>query len=101
MKLRFKEMAALIAAFAAGGALNAQITSVAYGFCSQPYAPTTFLSKPNKPYCATNRNCSDWEVENYRTDVERYYRDLGRYANEVDQYYSDAVDYVGCMRDLD
>lgn len=63
-------------------------------------APSTFLVKPNKPYCATSRNCSDWEVQNYRNEIDRYFDNLRRYAQEVDQYYSDAGDYISCMTDL-
>ena len=64
-------------------------------------APSAFLTKPSKPYCATNRSCSDWEVSNYRREVSSYYDSLNRYAREVDEYYNQASSYVKCMSDLD
>jgi hypothetical protein len=75
--------------------------NAAFGFCSQPMAPTAYLSKPRKPFCATDRSCEQWEVDMYRNRVRDYYSNLRQYANEVDQFYRDAADYVDCMSDLD
>lgn len=93
--------AALVAAFAAGNLAQGGPASAAYGFCYEPSAPSAFLRKPTKPYCAATRSCSDWEVDAYRSEVDRYFRDLGIYADEVDSYYSDAVEYIRCMSELD
>lgn len=98
---RLKIAAALVAAFAAGSVVNVGTANAAYGYCSQPNAPSTYLRKPSKPYCATNRTCSDWEVTSYRDELDRYFRNLRTYAEEVDSYYSDATDYISCMSKLD
>jgi hypothetical protein len=73
-----------------------------FRYCSQPIAPSVgFITKPSKPFCAAARNCSEWEVSAYRSDVESYYRKLKRYAEEVETYYADAATYLKCMADLD
>ena len=101
MESKFKGAVFMFVAFAAGGAVQAQMTSVSYGYCTQPFAPSAYLSKPSKPFCATMRNCSDWEVRSYRYEVDRYYANLRRYAGEVDDYYEEAISYIRCMQDLD
>lgn len=73
----------------------------ASGFCSQPMAPTSYLTKPRKPFCATTRSCDDWQVQAYRNEVSRYFNNLRNYADDLDRYYSNAVDYIECMSDLD
>lgn len=73
----------------------------AYGFCSQPTAPSPFLRKPSKPFCANDRSCERWEVDSYRNDVDRYFRSLKSYIADVDSYYSEAYSYAKCMSDLD
>lgn len=98
---KLKIAAALLAAFASGAVLDVGTAKAAYGFCYEPSAPSAFLRKPTKPFCATNRSCSDWEVNSYRSEVDRYFRNLREYADEVDRYYSDAADYVACMSKLD
>lgn len=70
-------------------------------YCSQPNAPSTYLSKPAKPYCAATRDCEEWQVSSYRNEVESYYRKLKTYAQEVEAYYADAGEYVQCMARLD
>ena len=98
---RLKITAGLVAAFAAGTLLDVGTASAAYSFCYEPTAPSAFLRKPTKPYCAINRSCSDWEVNSYRNEVDRYFRNLREYADDVDRYYSEAADYVACMSKLD
>lgn len=98
---KIKITAALIAAFAAGSTLDVGTAQAAYGYCSQPMAPSAYISKPNKPYCFSARNCSDWEINSYKRDVDSYYEDLRRYAGQVDDYYNDATKYVKCMSYLD
>ena len=82
-----------------GGSSNAALAS--YGYCSQPMAPSTYLNKPSKPYCATAGTCKQWDVDNYKNQVNSYYDSLNRYAREVDDYYEQASRYVKCMADLD
>ena len=99
MALLNKRLAACAAVLILGSsAIPAQAS---FGYCSQPMAPSTYLSKPSKPYCVTSRSCSEWEVSNYRSQVRTYYDSLNRYAREVDTYYDDASRYVKCMSDLD
>lgn len=81
--------------------VDAGVTSVAYGFCSQPTPPSAFLSKPSKPYCFSVRNCSSWQINSYRNEIDRYFRNLRNYAAEVDSYYRTATEYVECMSHLD
>lgn len=91
----------LVVAFGLGFISSSQPAKAAILFCSQPYAPTAYLSKPSKPYCLTFGQCERWEIDNYRSEVDRYFRSLSQYADEVDNYYADAVQYVRCMSDLD
>lgn len=93
--------AALLGAFVLGNVANMSSASAAYGYCFQPSAPTAFLSKPTKPFCAASRSCSEWEVSSYRNEVDSYLRNLRNYADDVDRYYSEAAEYVRCMSDLD
>lgn len=73
----------------------------AYGYCSQPLAPTLYARKPSKPYCAINRSCSQWEVDNYRHDVDSYFRSLKEYLGKVDDFQEEAYVYAKCMAQLD
>lgn len=59
------------------------------------------MTKPQKPYCFTARNCSSWQINSYKSDVDRYYENLRRYARQVDDYYESATTYVECMSYLD
>jgi hypothetical protein len=99
--MRGKTVAAAGLAFAAGLTVNSAPVQAAFGYCSQPMAPSVFLSKPSKPYCAISRNCSEWDVQMYRNEIDRYFDSLRRYASQVDDYYSDAQTYISCMADLD
>lgn len=75
--------------------------SAALALCSQPMAPTTWLHKPTKPFCAASRTCEEWEVDSYRNEVERYYSSLKSYLAEVDAFYEEAYSYAKCMAALD
>lgn len=92
---------ALAVAFVAGNMLDVGVANAAYSFCYEPRAPSVYLRKPTKPYCAASRSCSDWEVQSYRNDIDRYFRNLREYADSVDKYYSDASEYIACMSKLD
>jgi hypothetical protein len=91
---------ALIAALAAliGPAMPA---GAAFGFCMSPTAPTFFGSKPSKPFCATNRSCSQWEVDSYKRDIEQHFDKLERYVRQVDDFNEQARTYVRCMSEID
>lgn len=99
MKSGNKKLAGTAMILALGS--SAVPAQASFGFCSQPMAPSAFLSKPNKPYCISSRNCTEWDVSSYRTQVRTYYDALARYARDVDSYYADAASYVKCMSDLD
>ena len=73
----------------------------ALSYCSAPMAPSMYLRKPMRPFCAASRDCSASEVGLYRSEVERYFRSLRRYAQEVDAFYTDSATYIECMSDLD
>ncbi len=98
---RLQFIVALSVAFIAGMVFDVGAASAAYRFCQQPMAPSIYLRKPTKPYCAISRTCSEWEVSNYRSELDKYFRKLRSYAEEVDNYYSNATDYVACMSKLD
>jgi hypothetical protein len=95
-----KRIAGATATVLVSFALSSSATA-AFGYCSKPFAPSDFISKPSKPYCAAMRNCSDWEVQSYKSDVESYFRKLKSYLADVDQYYEDAYKYAKCMAELD
>lgn len=96
-----KILAALVLAFSAGVLVSSDPAIAAFGFCSRPSAPSAYLAKPSKPYCVISRSCSQWDVQNYRNEIDRYFDGLKRYAGDVDAYYSDAQNYIKCMADLD
>jgi len=98
---RLNIAAAVASAFVAGNLVNSSAASAAYGFCSTPMAPSAFLSKPSKPYCFSARNCSEWQINSYKRDVDSYYENLRRYEEQVDDYYNSATKYVQCMSYLD
>jgi hypothetical protein len=96
-----------IARLAAPGLLllslsTSQPAFAAYSFCSEPRAPSlSFITKPSKPYCATMRNCEQWEVDSYRSNVKRYFDRLQEYLADVESYQKEAYEYAKCMADLD
>ena len=73
----------------------------AFGYCSPPLAPTLYARKPSKPYCAINRSCSQWDVDNYKRDVDRYFSSLKEYLSKVDDFQEEAYVYAKCMAELD
>jgi hypothetical protein len=81
--------------------LSGSATNAGLGYCSKPYPPNDYITKPIKPYCATTRSCSQWEVDNYKRGVENYFDKLKRYLGDVDEYRDQAYDYAKCMADLD
>lgn len=95
-KGRFLIVAALLVALP-----TSDSTAALAGFCMQPRAPSFFARKPSKPFCAMDRSCDQWEVDNYKSDIERYFRSLKSYLGEVDTYYEEAYAYAKCMSDLD
>jgi hypothetical protein len=82
--------------------LSASHAPVGVGYCSQPMAPMlSIYSKPNKPFCVATRSCSQWDVDNYRNEIDSYYVKLKRYLADVDAFSAQAYDYAKCMADLD
>ena len=71
-------------------------------FCMEPKAPSMlFVTKPNKPWCARDRSCDQWEVNSYKSQLERYFSQLEEYLADVDRYRKKAVEYANCMAQLD
>lgn len=76
-------------------------TNASMGFCSKPFAPSDFIMKPNKPYCAISRSCSKWDIDNYKQQIDRYFDQLKTYLRNVDEYRDKAYEYATCMAELD
>lgn len=98
--MNVKMLGGIALAFAAGSLVSSQPAQAAFGICSQPFAPSAYLSKPDKPICAISRNCTETDVQEYREEVDDYFGHLKRYAGQVDDYYNDAQAYIKCMADL-
>lgn len=81
--------------------MSGSSASAAFRFCMEPRAPSAFLSKPSKPYCAASRTCTSYDVSRYKSEIDTYFRNLKDYAYQVDRYYKSAGEYVECMADLD
>jgi hypothetical protein len=81
--------------------VGSEPASAAFGFCNQPMAPTPFLRKPTKPYCAIDRSCEQWQVDSYKNEIDRYFKSLKSYLADVDRYREDAYAYAKCMADFD
>lgn len=75
--------------------------AVGYGFCMAPRAPFLYAAKPSKPYCASSRSCSQWELDSYKRSVESYFNELQQYMVDVDKFRKLAYEYAECMADLD
>jgi hypothetical protein len=75
-------------------------TTNAMAFCSEPSAPWGKPSKPTVPYCVneyTNTHtCSDWEIDNYYSDLESYSYDVQSYIRQLNDYIDEAVEYAQC-----
>jgi hypothetical protein len=69
--------------------------------CFEPRAPTVYLRKPSKPFCAAMHSCTEFDVSSYKRDIERYFRDLQQYLDDVGRYRREANEYVECMSKLD
>ena len=78
----------------------------AVAFCSEPSAPWGKPSKPMVPYCVneyTNTHtCSDWEIDNYYSDLESYNDEVQSYIRQLNDYIDEAVEYAKCeVKSLD
>ncbi len=98
MQVKNSAVAVTLLLVLAGPAIPA---SAAYSYCMEPRAPSFYGTKPSKPFCAAARNCSKWDVDNYRSSIEQHFNRLRQYAADVDSYYRNAQEYVECMGDLD
>jgi hypothetical protein len=91
----------LIAITVAGSSIASSSAQALQGYCVEPRAPTAYLHRPARPFCASNGGCEEWEISSYRSAVQRYFADIEQYARDVDRYYSQAAQYVECMSRLD
>lgn len=98
MLLKNKAAMAILPLILVGPAMP---VSAAYSYCMEPRAPSFYGSKPTKPICAAVRNCSQWDVDSYRSAVDQHFNRLKQYAADVDRYYKGAQEYLECMSDLD
>jgi len=57
------------------------------------------IMRPTKPMCYNG--CSDWQINEYKSQVSTYFDGLRQYAADVDAYYKKAGDYIQCMAKLD
>ena len=80
---------------------SSQVATAGFSFCTAPRAPSFFGSKPDKPYCAQTKSCTQTDVDRYRRDVEDHIDHLKAYLRDVDHYSDAAYAYAKCMADLD
>jgi hypothetical protein len=96
-----RQIAAVILVATSSMMASSTPAQAALRFCSAPYAPTAFLRKPSKPYCAITQDCDELDVQMYQNEISRYFKALKKYAQDVDEYYENAAKYVKCMSELD
>ena len=82
-------------------AVSSSPAVAAYGFCMEPRAPSVYITKPMKPYCAASRSCEQWQVDSYKNEIDRYFDNLKTYLADVDRYRKKAYEYASCMAELD
>lgn len=76
--------------------------SAALAWCSQPLTPypPSEPYEPSKPFCMSANNCTDWDIRNYRRELEDYAEGWKRYVRQAqadtDQYINDVVSYAKC-----
>lgn len=67
-------------------------------YCFEPSTPYGGAPRrPNKPICASMRNCSQWEISSYQNEMEDYVRKLKRYVEEANMYAQEALEYAKCQ----
>ena len=76
------------------------VGSPAFALCFEPSSPSApYGSAPSPPYCGSYgdlSDCSEWEIETYRAEVDDHIRKMKRYADEASQFSSEAIDYAQC-----
>ena len=75
--------------------------TVGTSFCMEPRAPSLYIVKPTRPFCAASRSCSEFEVSSYKRSVDSYFSELRQYVSDVDRFSKKAYEYAQCMTDLD
>ena len=52
------------------------------------------------PYCVNEythtHTCSDWEIDNYYSELESYNYDVQSYIQQLNEYIDEAVEYAQC-----
>ena len=67
--------------------------SVAQAYCAEPQRPFTNVTKP---FCAgiggDMSDCSNWDIQNYRQEVERHIQAMENYAEEAVRFAECEID---------
>jgi len=74
----------------------------ANAYCYEPTPPpAAYFSQPSKPYCDPTQSggCSDWDLDNYRSEVEDYVRELEYHAEQAVRYANETQLFVECEAD--
>ena len=69
-------------------------------YCMEPSAPYSKPDKPTVPFCvnewAGTHTCSDWEIDDYNSQLRSYEYDVESYINQLNNYIDEAVAYAQC-----
>lgn len=69
-------------------------------YCMEPSAPYSKPDKPSVPFCvnewAGTHTCSDWEIDDYNSQLRSYEYDVESYINQLNNYIDEAVAYAQC-----
>lgn len=74
---------------------------LAQAFCSEPdFNEPIPPTKPDKPFCVSMGNCTEFDVDMYKREMEYYLSNLKYYVNEAqdagNQYAEEALEYAKC-----
>ena len=79
------------------------VGSEAFAFCIEPSPPSPpWGSVPSPPFCGTYgdlSNCSEWEIGNFRSEIEDYIEKMKNYADDASEFTGEAVDFTKCQID--
>lgn len=93
-----KKAILVLFAFLLSPVANAYCFSPSF-YVTPPDEPGTW-HKPTPPICMTGykysgtHTCSEWEIENYVTDLEDYLRKLSEYKDELNTFADEVVNFL-------
>ncbi len=87
----------------AGCALALVLPVTALAYCTEPsfpiYTPRA-PQKPSEPMCVTMQNCTQFDIDMYRQELDSWVEDLRRYVQKAqdvaDEYAADALQFAKC-----